>query len=140
MNRYYTMQISTPNYIGGYFWWYYKSGLDTDCVPKTKELWSTLNNISCNWATVTHTNKALTTPNRIKTYPNPVKEVVTIDLSEHHNVTSATLRTSQGQLCQSKKHDGSNKMSFEMDGPAGVYLLEITTADGFSQTTKLLKQ
>ncbi len=42
INRYYKMNISTPNYIGGYFWWYYKN----DCVPKTKELWKTINDTS----------------------------------------------------------------------------------------------
>lgn len=38
MNRYYNMKINTPNYIGGYFWWYYKQ----DCVPYTKKLWKSL--------------------------------------------------------------------------------------------------
>ena len=38
INRYYRMQITTPNYIGGYFWWYYKQ----DCVPKTKNLWNVI--------------------------------------------------------------------------------------------------
>ncbi len=41
MNRYYNMDISTPNFVGGYFWWYYKQ----DCVPYTKKLWSILNSI-----------------------------------------------------------------------------------------------
>lgn len=39
IKRYYTMRISTPGYIGGYFWWYYKQ----DCVPwNTKPLWQVL--------------------------------------------------------------------------------------------------
>ncbi len=41
MKRYYSMRISTPNFVGGYFWWYYKQ----DCVPYTKELWSIFNSI-----------------------------------------------------------------------------------------------
>jgi hypothetical protein len=36
INRYYRMRITTRNYIGGYFWWYYKQ----DCVPNTKVLWN----------------------------------------------------------------------------------------------------
>lgn len=41
MTRYYTMNVTTPNYVGGYFWWYYKQ----DCVPwSTKPLWQTLEN------------------------------------------------------------------------------------------------
>lgn len=41
MNKYYNMDISTPNFVGGYFWWYFKQ----DCVPYTKKLWSVLNRI-----------------------------------------------------------------------------------------------
>ena len=41
MQRYYSMNIETPNYVGGYFWWYYKQ----DCVPYTKPLWRALDNI-----------------------------------------------------------------------------------------------
>ena len=45
MDRYYHMNITTPNYIGGYFWWYYLN----DCVPKSKALWTTINDISCEY-------------------------------------------------------------------------------------------
>ncbi len=43
INRYYRMNITTPNYIGGYFWWYYA----TDCVPKTNALWTTIDATAC---------------------------------------------------------------------------------------------
>ena len=39
IQRYYDMKISEPNYVGGYFWWYFRQ----DMVPMTKALWSTLN-------------------------------------------------------------------------------------------------
>jgi hypothetical protein len=39
INRYYNMTINQPNYVGGYFWWYFKQ----DMVPKTKYLWGVLN-------------------------------------------------------------------------------------------------
>jgi hypothetical protein len=41
LKRYYSMQIKTPNYVGGYFWWYYKQ----DCVPKSKPMWKVLDNV-----------------------------------------------------------------------------------------------
>jgi hypothetical protein len=41
MTRYYSMNIDVPNYIGGYFWWYFKQ----DAVPKTKPLWNVLNGL-----------------------------------------------------------------------------------------------
>ncbi len=40
ISRYYSMNITTPNYVGGYFWWYFKQ----DCVPYTNSLWTTFNN------------------------------------------------------------------------------------------------
>jgi len=41
MYRYYTMRVTTPGFIGGYFWWYYRQ----DCVPwNTKPLWEALEN------------------------------------------------------------------------------------------------
>jgi hypothetical protein len=39
LQRYYTMKINQPNYIGGHFWWYYRE----DMVPWTLPLWSVLN-------------------------------------------------------------------------------------------------
>ncbi len=39
INRYYQMKINHPNFVGGYFWWYFMQ----DMVPVTKPLWSTLN-------------------------------------------------------------------------------------------------
>ena len=41
MKRYYSMNIDVPNYVGGYFWWYFKQ----DAVPKTKPLWNVLNGL-----------------------------------------------------------------------------------------------
>lgn len=39
INRYYKMNVTTPNYIGGYFWWYYRQ----DCIPwNSKPLWQVL--------------------------------------------------------------------------------------------------
>ncbi len=38
LQEYYGLDITVPNYIGGYFWWYFKE----DMVPDTKSLWSIL--------------------------------------------------------------------------------------------------
>jgi hypothetical protein len=38
INRYYGMRIDARNYVGGYFWWYFKQ----DMVPYTKQLWSVI--------------------------------------------------------------------------------------------------
>jgi hypothetical protein len=46
INRYYKMNITTPKYVGGYFWWYFKQ----DCVPYTNALWTVFNNAIANVA------------------------------------------------------------------------------------------
>ncbi len=41
MQKYYTLNVTTPNFVGGGFWWYYLQ----DCVPETKPLWTILEDI-----------------------------------------------------------------------------------------------
>lgn len=38
IQRFYTLRINLPNYVGGYFWWYFLQ----DMVPDTKKLWTVL--------------------------------------------------------------------------------------------------
>ena len=40
ITRYYNMVITEPNFVGGYFWWYFLQ----DCVPSTNPLWTVFNN------------------------------------------------------------------------------------------------
>ena len=40
IDRYYNMKIAQQNFVGGYFWWWFKQ----DMVPQSKPLWKTLNN------------------------------------------------------------------------------------------------
>ncbi len=41
LNRYYTLQVNAPRFVGGYFWWYFSQ----DMVPSTKPLWGELNTL-----------------------------------------------------------------------------------------------
>ena len=38
ISKYYSIKVTTPNFIGGCFWWYYRQ----DCTPKTKALWANM--------------------------------------------------------------------------------------------------
>jgi hypothetical protein len=38
VDHYYRLKVDVPNYIGGYFWWYFRE----DMVPSTLPLWSVL--------------------------------------------------------------------------------------------------
>jgi hypothetical protein len=45
ITRYYSMNVTTPSFIGGFFWWYYRQ----DCVLwSTKPLWLVLDNAIMN--------------------------------------------------------------------------------------------
>jgi hypothetical protein len=41
LRRYYTLQVSQPGYIGGYFWWYFRN----DMVPMTQPMWQVLSDV-----------------------------------------------------------------------------------------------
>lgn len=45
LRRYYGKDRIRPEFIGGFFWWYFKQ----DMVPKTKELWDVLNEYALLW-------------------------------------------------------------------------------------------
>jgi hypothetical protein len=36
--KYYGMQIAVPNYVGGYFWWYFRENM----IPMAKPLFAAL--------------------------------------------------------------------------------------------------
>ncbi len=83
ITRYYTMNITAPGYIGGYFWWYYKE----DCVPYTLPLWTTLNNA------ISQGNSNLVAINlndiRLSASPNPFNPSTNISytITKETNVT-----------------------------------------------------
>lgn len=57
ITRYYTKQISNPNYVGGYFWWYFYQ----DMVPNTQPLLETLNQAVIKASSSTSTSSPTTT-------------------------------------------------------------------------------
>ena len=72
MTRYYNMKVTTKNFVGGFFWWYFRQ----DCIPKTKTLWTTFNNILkgqiISEADLTSDmNEVNTSELAAKNYPNP---------------------------------------------------------------------
>lgn len=44
MRKFYAINVQNQNFVGGYFWWYFKR----DCVPYTKPGWNTLNELMKN--------------------------------------------------------------------------------------------
>ena len=121
INRYYRMQISTPNYIGGYFWWYYKQ----DCVPKTKSLWNVIDRAMAMLPLQDYDNIA--EGNNIYNYPNPFNPKTTIK----YNLTDADfvklsvfdeLGREVKVLVNEYRQPGSYSVDFDGSGySSGVY-------------------
>ena len=122
------MEITTPGYIKGYFWWYYKH----DCVPKTKDLWDTLDTIVSKWENPASINENTTAhPTAIKLYPNPARGKIFINSNfvtkiEIFNILGERVKV----ISNSKKIDIS-------DLPKGVFFLRMATNAGL-QTGKFI--
>ncbi len=129
MSRYYRMEISTPDYIRGYFWWYYKN----DCIPKTKALWDTLNTITCEWLEPAAVNKIMRNrPRQIKIYPNPT--------TGHLSVNSKAIRKIEvfNILGERVKVISPLQKIDISDQPKGVYFIRMAIHGGW-QTVKVIR-
>jgi hypothetical protein len=127
MTRYYTMNITTPGYVGGYFWWYYRE----DCVPYTKALWSTLN------TAIGKTPHAAPVKNNIVlyNYPNPFNPSTQINYDillaseislKIYDITGREVRT----LVQEFQQPGHHSVLFDgSDLASGVYIYKLTAGN-----------
>lgn len=134
MNRYYRMKITTPNYIGGNFWWYYKQ----DCVPKTKALWDTLNTIVCDIYTKYYDFQN-SKNSFLQVYPNPAKSVITIETNNLTKENSLTILNVNGQeLIKQQIIDDRTTIDIS-NLTRGIYFVKLIT-DKAVEVRKLLKQ
>lgn len=135
ITRYYNMNIATPNYIGGYFWWYYKH----DGIPYTNPHWNTINNAIC----TSGVNEIKTKSREIYNYPNPFNTSSTIcftlDKKEEVNIS---VYNSLGQqlfmLLNAEKNSGKHEIVFDAGSlKSGTYLYKIQT-DSFVETRVMI--
>jgi hypothetical protein len=136
INRYYRMQISTPNYIGGYFWWYYKQ----DCVPMTKELWACIDSAMI----MTPVSPGLTDNIQLLgNYPNPFNPVTVI----RYYITNAgkveliifdMLGREISALVNEYKEPGAYEVKFDgSDFSSGVYYYTLES-NGIREVRKMV--
>lgn len=131
IQRYYTMNITTPNFVRGCFWWYYKQ----DCVPKTNALWTTLENAIKNTTTVINPddNTEIPLTLSLKNYPNPFNPVTKIyyTVPKASNVKLAITDISGRDvavLVNQYKYDGEYIVDFNGEGfSSGVYFYRLET-------------
>ena len=133
INRYYKMNITTPKYVGGYFWWYFKQ----DCVPSTKALWNTLNTAFTSFnpnAPITIENGEIDKPS-LDNYPNPFNPVTKISF-EVPTQGLVTLKVYDltgkevANLVNEVKPAGSYNIEFNgVNLSSGIYLYRLTTGN-----------
>jgi Secretion system C-terminal sorting domain len=134
--RYYTLDVTTPGYFGGCFWWYYKQ----DCVPYTKPLWAVLNSAINNQSGSTVSVKP---DYKISNYPNPFNPLtlITYELSAESNVKLEIFDVS-GRLVESlvnqNQHPGIYSVEFDGSNHAsGIYFYMLRT-DAFAESKKMI--
>ncbi len=73
-------------------------------------------------------------------YPNPTSGNLTIDLgTEQENVEVKILNIS-GQIVYNQKYESTGTINYNIEGPAGIYFVNVISGDGKMQTRKIVKQ
>jgi hypothetical protein len=138
IDRYYKMHVTTPNFIGGYFWWYFKQ----DCVPYTSSLWARMNN---DIGTVTNINPTVVPLSAYlgNNYPNPFNPTTKIDYAIPQNgFVSLKVYDLLGRelstLVNETKTAGKYSVDFNAGNlAAGIYFYKLTTAN-YSEVKKMM--
>jgi hypothetical protein len=151
MQRYYKMNINTLNYVGGYFWWYFRQ----DCTPKTKPLWAYLNTLMLTRGTSfdetgideENTNKK---PDRFElkqNFPNPFNPATKISYSipaagNVKIVIYDLLGREVLTLINEYKHKGTHTAEFKESSAtgglaSGIYIYKIETGT-FKDVRKMM--
>lgn len=134
INRYYSMKITTPNYVGGYFWWYYRQ----DCVPYTKDLWKTMNNAFSGKFASDEPLSGLKSETLFKlgdNYPNPFNPSTRISYSiPVESFVTLKIYDNIGReittLVNGYKDEGEYSVDFRADGfAAGVYYYKLAVGN-----------
>lgn len=73
-------------------------------------------------------------------YPNPTDGHVTIDLGKIHESISVSIYTIAGRFVSEITEHDTSEMSIDLNGSAGVYLMEIQTESGETATFRVAKK
>jgi hypothetical protein len=126
MDRYYRMELTTPGYVAGNFWWYYKQ----DCVPNTKPLWDTLNSIVCD----VYTNKIdYPAPSNVSllVYPNPASDEITIETQQEINEGTLIISNINGQELMEQTINESKTQIDISNLESGIYYIKLIIDESF---------
>ena len=140
INRYYSTKVTTKNFIGGCFWWYFRQ----DCTPNTKALWSTMDNAISKGFTGTGlmdeplTNANVQSDTKFKlgdNYPNPFNPTTRISYSiPSESFVTLKVYDNIGReiasLVNGIKDEGEYSIDFKADSfAAGVYYYKLVVGN-----------
>ncbi len=75
----------------------------------------------------------------LSVYPNPTSRNITIDLGESYQDVELVVRSLIGQTVFKRNFGTTEQLNFEIEGPSGVYVVEVQTKEGKTATLKVIK-
>jgi Leucine-rich repeat (LRR) protein len=79
------------------------------------------------------------TKDELSVYPNPVGEVLTIQLEKNHSNVTVEIYNTFGRLVMVQSFEELSRTNINFDLDAGVYMLNLKSDDGFEKSTKIIK-
>ncbi len=77
--------------------------------------------------------------NQTNIFPNPTTGQVSINL-EKINTIKATLINSLGQTIFTTNYKSTNTIQLDINGPSGIYFLQLVTSNGKTKVIKVIKE
>lgn len=77
---------------------------------------------------------------QVRVYPNPTSGSVNIEFEKTQEALTINILNATGQLIKTKREFNSNLFQAEIDGPEGVYLVEVVKSEQEKAVFRLVKQ
>jgi hypothetical protein len=85
-------------------------------------------------------NSSVTEKLSFKTYPNPVKDILTVSLDNRSSIIGVTIMDMNGRIIQNDMSTNGNRAEIDMQGfTAGIYLVNVTDENGIRGVVKVTK-
>lgn len=72
-------------------------------------------------------------------FPNPTSGSITLDFGKAHNQVSVTVKNVIGQQVFTRTYNASQTIEFDLEGPTGVYFIEVSLGDQMLGVVKVVK-
>ena len=89
------------------------------------------------WSTTSVVEQNLDTP--VSWYPNPFQKRLNVELGQQYPEIHLTVRNVVGQVLYTKTSTATDHLQVDVEGPAGIYFVEIRAADNRRAVLKVVK-